>query len=65
MREINHTEYPKSLRNKSDDSLRYIIKDAQEALFCFPQSDKSGYYADEINYCAMELQSRAIERARS
>ena len=59
MRQIDHTEYPKSLRKKSDESLRYIIKDAQEALFLFPECDKSGYYADEINYCAMELKRRA------
>ena len=26
---IDHTEYPKSLRSKSEDSLRYIIKDAR------------------------------------
>ena len=65
MNQINHTAYPKSLRNKSDASLRYIIKDAKEALFCFPECDKAGYYADEINYCAMELNSRAAARARS
>jgi hypothetical protein len=65
MREINHTEYPKSLRNKSDDSLRYTIADAQAAIACFPEGEKAGYYADEINYCAMELQSRAIARAQS
>ena len=59
MNEINHTEYPKSLKSKSDDSLRFIIKDAKEALFLFPEADKSGYYADEINYCAMELTRRA------
>ena len=59
MIQINHTEYPKSLRSKSDESLRYIIKDAKEALFLFPECDKSGYYADEINYCSMELARRA------
>jgi hypothetical protein len=65
MKKINHTAYPRSLRNKSDDMLRYIIKDANEALFCFPECDKAGYYADEINYCSMELNKRAAARAKS
>jgi hypothetical protein len=60
MNQIDHTAYPKSLRSKSDDSLRYIIKDAKEALFLFPEADKAGYYADEINYCAMELKRRQV-----
>ena len=63
MRQINHTAYPRSLRNKSDDMLRYIIKDCQETLTLFPQTDKANYYADEINYCSMELNKRAAARA--
>jgi hypothetical protein len=57
--QIDHDAYPKSLRSKSDESLRYIIADAKEALFLFPENKKAGYYADEINYCAMELARRA------
>ena len=57
--QIDHDAYPKSLRSKSVESLRYIIKDASEALFLFPENTKAGYYADEINYCQMELARRA------
>lgn len=59
MTQINHTEYPKSLRSKSDDALRYIMKDAAEAERNNPEGDKAGYYLDEINYAAMELKRRA------
>jgi len=57
---IDHTEYPKRLKKKSDDALRFIIKDADEAMKVNPDSEKSknGYYADEINYAAMELKRR-------
>lgn len=57
---IDHKEYPKRLRKKSVDELKFIIKDAQEAMKANPDSEKSknGYYADEVNYAAMELKRR-------
>lgn len=57
--QINHTEYMKKVKSLDDASLRYIIKDCQEALNNFPNGNKAGYYADEIHYCAMELSRRA------
>ena len=60
MTEINHTEYPKSLKSKSTDSLRYIMQDAYEAMTNNPEGEKAGYYADEINYCGMELKRRQV-----
>ena len=59
--QIDHENYPKSLRKKSVDSLVYIIADAKEALFLFPEANKSGYYADEIHYCVMELNRRGVK----
>lgn len=59
MNQINHTAYPKSLKSKSDEALRYIIKDAGEAMAAMPEGPKAGYYADEQHYCAMELARRA------
>ena len=71
--QIDHIEYPKRIRNLSSDQLRFIIQDCREALrlISWPShcTDvaaeavmqnciKSGYYADEINYCAMELNRR-------
>ena len=60
MTQINHTAYPKSLRNKSDESLRFIMQDAYEAMINNPEGDKAGYYADEINYCGMEIKRRQV-----
>ena len=57
--QINHAEYMKKVRTLDEASLRYIIKDCQDALNNFPNCEKSGYYADEISYCAMELSRRA------
>jgi hypothetical protein len=47
--QINHTQYPKSLKSKTVSQLLYIIKDCREALEAMPESPKAGYYADEIN----------------
>ena len=57
--QINHINYPKQLKTKSNESLRYIIKDCQEAITANPENPKCGYYADEINYCASELKRRS------
>ena len=56
--EINHVEYPKSLKTKSAEELRWIIKDCKEAMNAMPCNPKNGYYQDEINYCANELYFR-------
>lgn len=56
--EINHAEYQKKVKGMSDSALRHTIKDCQEAIKAMPDGHKSGYYADEIHYCAMELKRR-------
>lgn len=56
--EIDHKNYPKTLRTKTEKSLRYIIVDCKAAIKAMPNNPKNGYYADEINYCAMELNRR-------
>jgi len=61
MNGINHTTYPENCKSKSSDSLKWIISDCQAVLAANPDGKKAGYYADEINYCAMELKSREIE----
>jgi hypothetical protein len=59
---IDHVNYPKKLKTKSDDELRFIIKDAQEAMKAMPDGPKAGYYADEVNYASMELRKRGQKR---
>jgi len=56
--QINHTEYPKTLKRKTVEMLRFIIKDCREALTANPDNPKAGYYADEICYCSSELHRR-------
>lgn len=59
--QIDHVNYPKRLKNLSDESLRYIMQDAHKAMMANPYGPKAGYYADEINYCGMELAKRKKE----
>ena len=58
--EIDHNDYPKKCRNRTENSLRYTIKDCKEAIAANPNGHKAGYYADEIHYCAMELNRRQV-----
>ena len=62
--QINHTEYPKSLKSKSEGELNFIMTDAYEAMQANPESPKAGYYADEVNYCADELALRRGDNIR-
>lgn len=57
---FDHEGYPKRLAGKSNDELHAIMKDAQAAIKANPDAEKvkSGYYEDEINYCANELHKR-------
>jgi len=55
---MDHIEYPKTLKSKDSSTLRFIINDCQQAIAAMPDNPNCGYYADEINYCAMELAER-------
>lgn len=59
---MNHSQYQKSLKTKSDESLWFIIKDCQEALEANPDNPKASQYSDEICYCSMELSKRLDKR---
>jgi hypothetical protein len=56
---MNHVEYPRRCRTRSDAELRFIIADARAALDAMPDSPNAGYYQDEVCYCADELARRA------
>ena len=58
MKTLNHSEYIKKTKTMDESSLRFVIKDCQEAIKAMPDSDNNGHYADEISYCAMELNRR-------
>jgi hypothetical protein len=55
---MNHKEYPKSLKHKTDAELRYIIKDATEAAEANKENPNNGFYLDEVHYAAAELRKR-------
>lgn len=64
-----HEEYMAKVRGMTERELTWTLEDAQGALWANPEAEKSvsGWYADEINYCAMELARRAkvkVERNR-
>jgi len=58
MKVMNHTEYMKRTRSMDIATLRYIIKDAREAIQAMPNGVNAGYYMDEVHYCHMELRRR-------
>lgn len=65
--QFDHSGYQQKVRGLSDESLRFIIRDAQEAIAANPESPKakSGFYADEINYCTSELYRRSKMKRES
>jgi hypothetical protein len=56
--EIDHAAYQRKVKKLSADSLRFIIKDAKEAMQAMPLGPKAGYYQDEVFYCCDELERR-------
>jgi hypothetical protein len=55
---MDHAAYQKKTKGMTEEALRYTISDAQNATRSLPDNPKNGVYADEINYCAMELHRR-------
>ena len=60
---FDHKAYQDKCKAMSDASLRYTIRDCQEALRAYPDSANAPRYADEICYCAAELYKRSKGRA--
>lgn len=56
--QIDHAAYPRRCRSRSEAELYHIIADARAALEAMPDCDKASFYADEICYCADELERR-------
>ena len=55
---MEHWHYQKNTETMSEEQLRFIIQDAKKTMSINPEGPNNDYYADEINYCAMELHSR-------
>lgn len=55
---MEHSKYIAKTKKMDEDSLKYVIKDCQNAIDAMPDNPNAGYYADEIHYCCMELKRR-------
>ena len=55
---IDHGRYQARIREWTEAQLRWAIKDCTQAIAAIPDGPKTGYYADEIHYCAAELRRR-------
>lgn len=55
---MEHSKYQKRLKTLSNGQLRFIIKDAGEAIKANPDNPNNGYYADEVCYASMEINRR-------
>ena len=58
IKKMDHLKYQRDIRRLSDESLRYIIQDAQAAIRANPDNPNNDFYADEANYCYSELYRR-------
>jgi len=64
-KKMDHAEYQQRMKSKTDAQLKFIIKDANEALEVFPETSNADYYADEINYASDELNRRRKALAKA
>ena len=55
---MTHNLYIQACKAKTASELRYTIIDAQQAIMAMPHGVNAGFYADEVHYCAMELNIR-------
>tara|TARA_R110000744_G_scaffold269169_1_gene382532 strand:+ start:428 stop:622 length:195 start_codon:yes stop_codon:yes gene_type:complete len=55
---MDHAEYQHKTRTMREEELYYTMRDCKQAMLANPRGINDGYYADEINYCGMELHRR-------
>ena len=66
MKQMNHSEYQKNLKNKTVEELAYIVQDATDASNN-AQSMANGnesYYRDEVHYASAELRKRKATKTK-
>jgi hypothetical protein len=57
-----HKEYKAYTKTLNEHTLRFIIKDCEEALAANPETPKAQQYRDEICYCQIELYQKDVIR---
>lgn len=55
---LDFSAWKKYMEDKTDDQLKYIIKDCKEAIEAMPEGKKVNYYTDCILECQDELKRR-------
>lgn len=60
---MDHAKYQRQLKDKSVESLRFIIRDCREAIQANPENPNNGYYTDEIHYVYAEIKRRLINKS--
>ena len=55
---LDFSAWKEYMSKKTDDQLRYIIKDCKEAIEAMPEGKKAGYYQDCVLECQDELNRR-------
>jgi len=57
VKNIDHTNYPKTLKKKSTYAI--CVTDCEKTLAVWRDHPNGGYYLDEIHYCLAELKRRS------
>jgi len=63
-KEMRFAEYEERILGLPSIVLRYIIKDAKEAMELNPDSENNSYYSDEILLCNQEISRRLKPKNR-
>lgn len=53
-----HSAYQAICKRRDTASLHHVMSDCAAAIKANPENPKCDQYADEIHYCAMELNKR-------
>jgi len=62
-KKMQFAQYEEKVHGLPSVALRFIIKDAKEALQAMPDTPNAGYYQDEILICSQELTRRMKNKA--
>lgn len=57
-KQMDHANYPKTLKGKTVAELRFIATDANEAVAANPCGANVNFYLDEVCYVSAELARR-------
>ena len=62
---LDFAAFKNYISGKDESALRYMMKDASQALRAMPKGSKSSYYADVVSEIGNELRNRGVKMSRS